>query len=140
MNAFLALLLSTLAITVQASDNNPLQAERWNTRPLIVLAADAADPLLARVRAALQEPANRAAFVERDMVLYTVIGRHGRRNDQPLDDIATKRLLLALDAGRARPQVILLGKDGGKKIQQGADADLQAIFSSIDRMPMRRAE
>ena len=29
-----------------------------------------------------------------------------------LDAIATKRLLLALDAGNARPQVILVGKDG----------------------------
>ncbi|NQD81158.1 DUF4174 domain-containing protein, partial [Pseudomonas sp. CrR14] len=120
--------------------DDPLQAERWKTRPLIVLAASADDPLLARVRQALQEPANREAFVERDMVLYTVVGQHGSRNDQRLDSIATKRLLLALDAGNNRPQVILVGKDGGKKIQEGADADLQAIFNTIDRMPMRQSE
>lgn len=139
MKRFATLLLSALPLLAQASDD-PLQAERWNTRPLIVLAASADDPLLARVQAALREPANREAFVERDMVLYTVIGQQGQRNDQPLDAIATKRLLLALDAGSARPQVILVGKDGGKKIQQGADADLQAIFQTIDRMPMRQSE
>ncbi|PZW41230.1 DUF4174 domain-containing protein [Pseudomonas sp. URMO17WK12:I2] len=139
MKRFATLLLSALPLLAQASDD-PLQAERWNTRPLIVLAASADDPLLARVQAALREPANREAFVERDMVLYTVIGQQGQRNEQPLDVIATKRLLLALDAGSARPQVILVGKDGGKKIQQGADADLQAIFQTIDRMPMRQSE
>ncbi|MDQ7987657.1 DUF4174 domain-containing protein [Pseudomonas sp. G34] len=139
MKRFATLLLSALPLLAQASDD-PLQAERWNTRPLIVLAASADDPLLARVQAALREPANREAFVERDMVLYTVIGQQGQRNQQPLDVIATKRLLLALDAGSARPQVILVGKDGGKKIQQGADADLQAIFQTIDRMPMRQSE
>jgi len=139
MKRFATLLLSALPLLAQASDD-PLQAERWNTRPLIVLAASADDPLLARVQAALREPANREAFVERDMVLYTVIGQQGQRNEQPLDAIATKRLLLALDAGSARPQVILVGKDGGKKIQQGADADLQAIFQTIDRMPMRQSE
>lgn len=139
MKRFATLLLLALPLLANASED-PLQAERWKSRPLIVLAASADDPLLARVQAALQEPANREAFVERDMVLYTVIGQQGQRNEQPLDAIATKRLLLALDAGNARPQVILVGKDGGKKIQQGADADLQAIFRTIDRMPMRQNE
>lgn len=139
MKRFATLLLTVLPLLAQASDN-PLEAERWKTRPLIVLAASADDPLLARVQAALQEPTNREAFVERDMVLYTVIGQQGQRNGQPLESIATKRLLLALDAGNARPQVILVGKDGGKKIQQGADAYLQAIFRTIDRMPMRQNE
>ncbi|CAH0227523.1 hypothetical protein SRABI70_02388 [Pseudomonas sp. Bi70] len=139
MKRFAILLLLALPLLAKASDD-PLLAERWKTRPLIVLAASTDDPLLARVQAALQEPANREAFVERDMVLYTVIGQQGQRNGQPLDAIATKRLLLALDAGNARPQVILVGKDGGKKIQQGADADLQAIFQTIDRMPMRQNE
>lgn len=139
MKRFAALLLSALPLLAQASED-PLEAERWKTRPLIVLAASVDDPLLTRVQAALQEPANREAFVERDMVLYTVIGQQGQRNEQPLEAIATKRLLLALDAGNARPQVILVGKDGGKKIQQGADADLQAIFRTIDRMPMRQNE
>lgn len=139
MKRFATLLLSALPLLAQASED-PLQAERWKTRPLIVLAASADDPLLARVQAALREPANREAFVERDMVLYTVVGQQGRRNEQPLEAIATKRLLLALDAGNVRPQVILVGKDGGKKIQQGADADLQAIFRTIDRMPMRQNE
>ena len=139
MKTFVALLSAALPLLAQAADD-PLQAERWKTRPLIVLAASADDLLLARVRQALQEPANREAFVERDMVLYTVVGQHGSRNDQRLDSIATKRLLLALDAGNNRPQVILVGKDGGKKIQEGADADLQAIFNTIDRMPMRQSE
>lgn len=139
MKCFATVLLLALPLLAQASDD-PLQAERWKTRPLIVLASSASDPLLTRVQAALQEPANREAFVERDMVLYTVIGQQGQRNRQPLEAVATKRLLLALDAGNARPQVILVGKDGGKKVQQGADADLQAIFQTIDRMPMRQSE
>lgn len=139
MKAFVTLLLATLAVTAHAADD-PLQAELWKTRPLIILADDARDPLLIRVRDALAQPANREAFIERDMVLYTVVGKQGQRNDQPLDAIATKRLLLALDAGSERPQIILVGKDGGKKIQEGADADLQRIFATIDRMPMRQGK
>ena len=56
MKRFATLLLLALPLLAQASDD-PLQAERWKTRPLIVLAASADDPLLARVQAALQEPA-----------------------------------------------------------------------------------
>lgn len=123
-----------------AAADNPLSAELWKTRPLVVLAERADDPLLAEVRTALQQPANREAFVEREMVLYTVIGDQGRRNDQPLSAAATRGLLDALEAGDERPQLVLVGKDGGKKIQRSEGADLPAIFATIDRMPMRRAD
>lgn len=146
MNVFTSTLAAgvmLLAGSIQASDdpaNNPLQAERWKTRPLIVVSGTDQDPLLARVRQALAEPATRAAFVEREMVLYRVIDNVGQRDGQPLDAAATRQLLEALDIGTKRPQAILVGKDGGKKIEEGADADLQAIFATIDGMAMRRRE
>ena len=36
------------------------------------------------------------------------------------------------------PTFVLVGKDGGTKMTEGADVDLAAVFAEIDRMPMRQ--
>ncbi len=119
--------------------DNPLLAERWQTRPLVVIAANAEDPTLTSITQALQEPANREAFIEREMVLYTVIGGIGRRNDQPLPEAATAAMLSALGVTPSGPgKVILVGKDGGKKMEQAGQVVPSELFALIDKMPMRQ--
>jgi hypothetical protein len=72
-------------------------------------------------------------------VLYTVVAGQGRRNDVALSARQTRALLeaLGLDAAGA-PTFVLVGKDGGTKMTEGADVDLAAVFAEIDRMPMRQ--
>jgi len=131
-------LLAGLAAMAQAADN-PLAAERWKTRPLILVAPTANDPQVTELRAALAQPANREAFVEREMVLYTVVGDAGSRNDQPLRPEQTRALLKALDARAGQPAALyLVGKDGGIKVREQQGWSLKELFGTIDRMPMRR--
>lgn len=119
--------------------SNPLAAERWKTRPLIVIAPDAQDPALRNLKQALQEPANREAFIERDMVLYTVIAGVGSRNDQTMDAASTAGLLKALAVDADSPaRIILVGKDGGKKVEKTGPIIPSELFSLIDKMPMRQ--
>jgi len=121
------------------ADANPLVAERWKTRPVVVVVPTAGDALLQRVHAALQEPAMREAFRERDMALYTVVAGQGRRNGKDLSASSTTALLAALDLPPEGPATfVLVGKDGGVKMKEGADVDLRAVFAEIDRMPMRQ--
>ncbi|AVS75524.1 DUF4174 domain-containing protein [Paracidovorax cattleyae] len=125
--------------TSEIGNANPLIAERWQTRPVVVVAPQEKAPLLAKVRAALQEPALREGFRERDMVLFTVVAGQGRRNGQPLGAARTAALLKALDLDARGPATfILVGKDGGVKMKEGAEVDLRAVFAEIDRMPMRQ--
>ncbi|MDR6679685.1 DUF4174 domain-containing protein [Pseudomonas oryzihabitans] len=131
-------LLAGLAATAQAADN-PLDAERWKTRPLILVAPTANDPQVTQLRAELAQPANREAFAEREMVLYTVVGDAGSRNDRPLRPEQTRALLQALDARAGQPATLyLVGKDGGVKVREEQGWSLKALFGRIDRMPMRR--
>ncbi|KUM34117.1 DUF4174 domain-containing protein [Pseudomonas sp. EpS/L25] len=132
------LLLMGMATTVQAADN-PLAAERWKTRPLILVAPTADDPQVSRLREELAQPANREAFAEREMVLYTVVGEAGSRNDEPLRPEQTRALLQALDARAGQPTTLyLVGKDGGIKVREEQGWSLEALFGTVDRMPMRR--
>ena len=135
----LAALTFALPHAQAASDGNPLVAERWKTRPVVVVVPRPGDAMLERVRSTLRQTAAREAFIEREMVLYTVVAGKGQRNETPLNARQTRALLGALKLDAAGPPTfVLVGKDGGVKMTEGADVDLNAVFAEIDRMPMRR--
>ncbi|MBB1603512.1 DUF4174 domain-containing protein [Variovorax sp. UMC13] len=135
----LAALAFALPHAQGASDDNPLVAERWKTRPVVVVVPRPDDAMLERVRSTLRQTAAREAFIEREMVLYTVVAGKGQRNETPLNARQTRALLGALKLDAAGPPTfVLVGKDGGVKMTEGADVDLNAVFAEIDRMPMRR--
>lgn len=136
----LAALLLFAAPVFAADSDTPLAQERGKTRPLIIIAPTPSDPSLVKLKKALDEPVNREAFAQRNMVLYTVIGLAGERNGKSLDTQATMALIreLSLGAG-ARNRVILIGKDGEKKIE-AETIEPKEIFATIDQMPMREKE
>lgn len=123
-----------------AAGPNPLEAERWKTRPLVVVAPAADDPLLRRVETTLREPAPREAFAEREMVFYRVVRGEGSRDGVPLAPAQTQALLAALGVpAEGRATLLLVGKDGGTKLREQGEVELSGIFRTIDRMPMRQS-
>ncbi|WP_095097654.1 DUF4174 domain-containing protein [Pseudomonas sp. Irchel 3A5] len=136
----LALLLGMAGSQVMADTaSNPLDSERWQSRPLIVVAPDASDATWLEFQQDLMKPANREAFVEREMVLYSVVNGVGKRNDQAMDPKATSALLSTLGVKPDGPtRLLLVGKDGGTKVDQYAPLDISVIFATIDKMPMRQ--
>jgi len=136
-----AALLGALALPVGAAvaDANPLIAERWKKRPVVVVVPEPDHPLLRKVRSTLDDTQGREAFREREMALYTVVAGRGSRNGQALDASQTTELLRALQLDARGPAAfVLVGKDGGVKLREGSDVNLQEVFAEIDRMPMRQ--
>lgn len=137
----LATLVAAAAPAFAADSDTPLAQERGKTRPLIVIAPSSADPTLVTLRKALDEPANREAFTQRNMVLYTVVNTIGERNGKPMDAQTTMALIRELKLGAGvQTKVILVGKDGEKKIEKAGGVDPKEIFATIDQMPMREQE
>lgn len=137
--SFAVVALAVPLIAAAAAADNPLVAERWKTRPIVVVVPTADDALLQRVQATLAETASREAFIDRDMVLYTVVAGEGRRDGKPLGARRTRAMLRALELpDDGKPRFLLIGKDGGVKMTEGADVKLDAVFAEIDRMPMRQ--
>lgn len=124
-----------------ADSDGPLAQERGKTRPLIIIVSSKADPTLVSVKKALEEPANREAFAQRNMVLFTVVNTIGERDNKTLDAQSTMALIreLKLNAGD-KTKVILKGKDGETKLKKDENVDLKEIFATIDQMPMREKE
>lgn len=119
-------------------NDNPLAAERWHTRPLVVVVPASDRALLRRVESALENTTTREAFAEREMVLFSVEAGQGRRSGVALTGNQTCALLRALKLrSDGPPAFVLVGKDGGVKMTEGHNVDLAEVFAAIDRMPMR---
>ncbi|WP_462381483.1 DUF4174 domain-containing protein [Pseudomonas sp. Marseille-QA0892] len=143
MRSFLCAVAGFAAVSLgahaMADEVNPLQGDRWSYRPLVVVVPTPEDPVLQSLNDELNEPANREAFVEREMVLYRVVEGRATRNDKPLKPDQAAALLDALDAKPDGPATVyLIGKDGGIKVKEEGGVNAQDIFVTIDRMPMRQ--
>ena len=137
----LATLFASVGPVLAADSDAPLAQDRGRFRPLIIIAPSAVDPTLVNLKKALEEPANRDAFAERDMVLYTVVNTIGQRSGKDLDAQTTMALIRELKLGAsAQAKVILVGKDGEKKIEHSGPIDPKEIFSTIDQLPTQEKE
>lgn len=137
----LATLLAVAGPLFAADNDTPLAQERGKSRPLIVIAPSSIDPTLVGLKKALDEPANRQAFTERNMVLYTVVNLMGQRDGKDLDAQTTMALIRELKLGvSGATKVILVGKDGEKKIDQTGPIEPKEIFSTIDQLPAAEKE
>ncbi|RKR03446.1 uncharacterized protein DUF4174 [Kushneria sinocarnis] len=121
-----------------ADPANPLVGDRWTFRPLIIVTPSVDNPDYQRMRGILAS--HHKAFEDRDMLLYTVENGEGERAGQPMTDAETTALLNALELDpHGELTTVLVGKDGGRKVQQTGPVDPMTIFDTIDRMPMRQA-
>ena len=132
-----------VAGTVQAVEvPSPLEQDRGKFRPLVVVARADADPTLVNLKKALEDPANKQAFDQRNMVLYTIVGITGKRDGKDLEPQSTMSLIRGLKPGMIidKAKVILIGKDGEKKVETVGDVDLAELFKTIDALPAAEKE
>jgi len=138
LSTLIALLLTMAFAQVSAAEtDSALARDRGQYRPLIVIARTSSDPSLLALEKALADPATHKAFQDRKMVLYTVIGTMGQRDGKNLETQTTMGMIRELNPGVSDAmRFILVGLDGGKKIVDKGDVDLNKIFATIDAMPM----
>lgn len=139
----LAVLLAVAGPLLAADGDTPLAQERGRSRPLIIIASSSVDPTLVKLKKSLDEPANKDEFAKRNMVLYTIVALAGQRNGKDMDAQSTMALIRELKLSvldKDQAQVILVGKDGEKKIDHKGAIDPKEIFSTIDQMPMAEKE
>lgn len=132
----IATLLAAASPLFAADSDSPLNQDRGKARPLIVIAPSTVDPTLVNLQKALKEPDNKKGFEERNMVLYTVINTIGQRDGKSLDAQATMALIRELKLGASTgTKVILVGKDGEKKLDQLGPIGVKELFSAVDQLP-----
>jgi hypothetical protein len=137
----MAILLAIAGTSFAADGDSPLDMDKGRARPLIVIAPSTVDPTWVSLKKSLDEPANHKGFTDRNMVLYTVLNLMGQRDGKDLGPQDTAALIRSLKLGAgAKTKVILVGKDGEKKLEQSDTIKLDEIFSAVDQLPAAEKE
>ncbi|AUM69357.1 DUF4174 domain-containing protein [Pseudomonas fluorescens] len=136
-----ATLLAIASPLFAADGDSPLLADAGKSRPLVVIASSSVDPAWVSLKKALDEPAGKQGFAERNMVLYTVLNTIGQRDGKDLDPQSTMALIRSLRLGAgAQPKIILVGKDGEKKLEHSGAIELKDLFDTVDKLPAAEKE
>lgn len=129
--------LLAIVAPLAVADDAPLALDLGKFRPLVVIAPSTADPILRGLNEALKDPATQAGFKERNLVLYSVAGMVGKRDDKFLEQQTTMALIRELSLGaRNGTQVVLMGKDGEKHpIENDGTLEMSKVFAAVDQLP-----
>ena len=136
-----AALTALLTPSVATGADDPLAPYRWQARPLLVFSPPADERLRTQV-AALD--AARDGLRERDQLVWIVLPETIEAKVGPAPRVTEAEAAAALRRrfaiGEGDFAVILVGKDGGEKLRQRTPLSVDALFGTIDAMPMRRRE
>ena len=134
------LLIPTLAI---AQTEQPIQAKpadfQWDNRILVVTANSESDSLYQKQMREFED--REEGFRDRDLIIFSLF-RNGmsRLDQQALHQESSEAILEKYGSGDSDFRILLIGKDGGVKLQKDAPVSVEDIFGLIDSMPMRQRE
>lgn len=121
------------------TDSIDLDAYQWKNRLIIAFSPTDKDPRYLALKASIDH--QMAEIKDRDIVFIQVLGVQGIRVDnQAITYEGAEEIRNRFGIPSDRFEVLLIGKDGGVKLQKEFDVDLSVIFSLIDTMPMRQQE
>ncbi len=141
--------VSPSAMTISAmpddSTHVDLSVHEWEHRLLLVFAPSLDGESWAKQKEKWSGYGE--GFEDRDLRIYVVAGEETGRfyaaPDGPAQPITTESARALRDRFDVAPEdyaVVLVGKDGTEKRRDPAPVHANAIFETIDAMPMRRAE
>jgi len=110
----------------------------WEKRVLLVFAPDEQDAGLRWQNAMLEAIAD--GLVERDLTVIRVFSDDRVSVDGYIHSQSALSFYRRFDVNRDEFRVILVGKDGGVKLDRSVAVSGDELFALIDSMPMRRYE
>ena len=143
LTSFYLLITSLLSFTIQAQEN-PLEPYEWKKRIVLLITATDDENLFLEQQAALGEL--NSDFDERKLLVlevrtdkYRILNEpeRGQESSLWLDD---EFLFMRYRLKKELFSVVLIGLDGGVKLQQAKVVSRRELFDRIDAMPMRSAE
>jgi hypothetical protein len=132
-------LLSIGSRHISLANSLDLSQFQWKNRLLFLFAPNRNHPLFEPLHQSLAAQKTEAA--DRDLVIFEILeSGPSSMNANYLDPEAANSLRKKFDVPRGRFAVILVGKDGGTKLNRQDQTQLEVVFALIDAMPMRQEE
>lgn len=137
------ILLLTTTISAMAQSGQPVEKTpsdfQWENRILIVIANQESDILVTEQVSNFE--GSEEGFRDRDLITFFLFKNGASRlNEQPLHPTSAEDILEQFGSGQPDFRLLLIGKDGGVKLQKDSPVTVEDIFGLIDSMPMRQRE
>jgi hypothetical protein len=134
----LLLFLFVVMLSISLNSQN-LDKHQWKHRVLLLFAQDSE---VEKYKAQLEAfDSNKEAFKDRKLIIYAILPEHFRGSEQTDDTwIKGSKLYSKYNSKKLPFKIILIGLDGGVKLEQTEVLSPQKLFETIDAMPMRRSE
>jgi hypothetical protein len=112
---------------------------QWKNRLLFLFAPNRSHPLFDALQKSIAT--EQVGVADRDLIVFEILESGPSRMEMTdLDSQVAQSLRDKFDVRGDQFAVILVGKDGGIKLNQQDETQLDDIFGLIDSMPMRREE
>lgn len=112
---------------------------KWKNRLLFLFSPTRSHPNFDTLRKSLA--AQKSGVADRDLVVFEILKSGSSRiNTEYMDPQTAQSLRERFDVSPGQFTVILMGKDGGTKLNRNEETQLVDIFGLIDSMPMRQEE
>ena len=115
-----------------------LSKHRWENRLILLLTEDENNSTFQSQLAEFRK--DLTGLNERRLIIYQVMPGEFKTGLNGDDKIKSDRLYNDYKKTDSGFEVVLLGLDGGIKLQQGELLQLERLYAIIDAMPMRRRE
>ncbi|MDX2156711.1 MAG: DUF4174 domain-containing protein [Hyphomicrobiaceae bacterium] len=135
---FAWILFSGWLVCSPVADAVAMSGYKWKYRPLVVFAGEAEASGLTRQEAIVASL--RPAFIDRRIVVITVIGENVSADLGPPPTMSAAALRMRFGVAPGVFKVVLVGKDGGVKLASTRPIAGRTLFATIDAMPMRQDE
>lgn len=129
---FICLFSSTLNFYSQN-----LGKHEWKNRVLLIVSSEENNKLLSKQIEILKKESN--GLQERKLVVYTIFKTYYTYNFKPKKQKSTD-LYHQFNPKNQTFKIVLIGLDGGVKLNQTDFLSVEKLFTLIDGMPMRRYE
>jgi hypothetical protein len=122
-----------------AAQTPDLSRYQWKNRLLFLFAPSRSHPMFDALHQSIVVQA--AEVFDRDLVVFEILDSGPSSASTAGIDSETAHMLRdRFNVNRGEFKVVLVGKDGGTKLNRKNQTHLKDIFDLIDAMPMRREE
>lgn len=137
----LFMLITTTSAMAQTDEGIKTQPSeyQWHNRILIVIADSESNNQVEEQL--LNFEGRKNEFEDRDLITFFVFRNgYSRFGERTLHSSSAEAILEAYGSGNTHFRLLLIGKDGGVKLQKNTPVSMKDIFGLIDSMPMRQRE
>ena len=131
--------LSTVRSRDAQAQSLDLSLFQWKNRLLLLFAPNRNHPMFDALHKSLAARQSEAS--DRDLVIFEILeSAASSMNNESIDSETARLLREKFEILRDEFTVILIGKDGGIKLNRKKKTQLDDIFALIDSMPMLQEE